>query len=181
MALILVNEPASIAERRKREGRIFRLGLPSQSPPYLVKPVMSFRQTVLYQDLCDLWRPERPMTAAGVSGEPVYRRVATGIPCFLDRHPSASQLERFGRIEQDDLFTRDIWNFAEDQEVADAWCIVCKSVRPGTTIPNGDWGRAWMTAGDSQLITDNPDRMVGRVIISAIGQSALPETVEVGP
>jgi len=176
--MIICNEPANLRDRRRRMGRVVLLAAPSLRGPYLADPWLTFRQEILFDDLADIYRAERGMSAAGKADtSPTYRRVATGVPCHLNRNPSRSLLERMGRVEQDDMFTLDIWEFAEDQEIADTWVIVCKSVRPGTSTGNQNYGKAWACQGDKQPITASTEREAGRSIIIAVSMPALPSGI----
>ena len=176
---IICNETTTRRDRRRREGRVYFFTPAALRPQYL-QVYLSDREEMLYEDLADLWRPEFSITTTGAMDARTYRRVATGIPCYLDRHPSASQLERFGRTEQDDLFTRDIWNFAEEQLVKDTWVIVCKSIDPDGQR-SVDYGKCWTCAGDRQPIERTSRRSAGCTIIVAVAQPELPNGVDLGP
>lgn len=131
----------------------------------------------LFQHAFDLWKPDRILSGVQWS-QATYTLQESAVPCFLNRNPSVSQLEMFGRTEQDDIFTIDIVWFGPGQAIDEAWVLVNRTV-----LPNGensaDYGRLWVTRGGPRVLNDLPDAAFGHVEIVAASTPIVPSGVTV--
>lgn len=142
---------------------------PTPGPAYS----LDFWQRRCFKHRVDLWEPVRTAAGDGDVSARVYQPRYSSVPCYLERMPSADQMEMFGRTEQDDLFTRDEWWFHEHQEIGSTWAIVLRIIDAnGDEHP--DYGRVWLCAGDSRKWVDTIGRE-GHLEIVAIAQPVTPE------
>jgi hypothetical protein len=133
---------------------------------------MEYWEESLLQHTVDLWKPARTLT--GVDWSQVSYRNApeqAAVRCFHNRNPSVSQLEMFGRTEQDDIFTLDVFWFPVGQVVDEGWVIVEKSLNPDGSQAQ-DFGEGFVCRGGFRPLRDLPYAPGGHVEIVA---SSLPK------
>ena len=141
-------------------------------PPYTIT---KFWQTRMFKHKADIWEPVRSSALDGDVSPAAYLPRFQAVPCWCTRMPSASQVEMFGRTEQDDLFTRDLWFFHEAQEIGDSWLIVLRTV-DSHGVQHPDYGKAWICAGDDRVFVDSIGDEGHRQIV-AVAQPVMPEGV----
>lgn len=154
---------------------VFPCGSPGVFPQWVAGPYWMLRS---FTHRADLWSPCYTTGADKKKIFTGYRLRFLSIRCFLDRSPSVDQLAHFGRFEQDDIFTLDIWHFDDDQAIAGSWLVVNRSLNPNGSRPD-DYGKGWLTRGGYRLILDSPGAPGGHKQIVASQEPELPQGVSV--
>ena len=144
-------------------------GGPTPPPGYTIT---KFWQVRMFRHRFDLWEPVRTISGTDLH-EVQYLPRFTNVPGWQTRMPSASQVEDFGRTEQDDLFTRDLFFFHEHQPIDDTWLIILRTV-DSHGVQHPEWGKAWICAGDARIFTDAIGDEGHRQIV-AVAQPEPPE------
>jgi hypothetical protein len=114
--------------------------------------MLTARQRRLYRNKVDLYRPVYtidPTTKNLTNLTYVLDAANTGIRALLETHPRVESKSDQGRIEGDNLFTRETWHFPASQAIDSEWVIVERTIdRRGHQSPN--YGRRWITSGQAQ-------------------------------
>jgi hypothetical protein len=126
--------------------------------------VLKWWQRIMFVHTCDLW--QKTVTPSGST----YTKRWANVPFWLTRNPSASQVERYGRVEMDDLFTRDLGFFHQDQPIDDTWVLVNK------TSNHPEYGKSWAAAGDARIFPNGIGEE-GHRQVQLVAQPALPDGV----
>ena len=130
-------------------------------PPGRLSRVLTFR--------CSLYRPTRlaartssifdsgePADTEGVGGGYAFPPDYTNVPCYLEATPELGEVTPLGINKEQGVFTSDRWWFLAEQEINDVWLIVMTaSQSPSTYI-----GRAWITQGNTEILSSGPGRGV---------------------
>lgn len=105
---------------------------------------------------CDLYRPSTimPITASGEMADAIYQPIAayTGVTSHLQATPEFDNPQLQGLTKQVNELTSDRWHFLAEQEIADGWAIVMK------TVGHPDYGHAWIVQGNAMMNASQPGR-----------------------
>lgn len=120
---------------------------------------LSRRQKLLFTDRVNLWKPVYTQDASGTVTE-TYTLAYSNIPCFREVRDSVSVPTPAGRMEEDILFTQDMWHFAEAQEIDERWVI--------KYLTAGDLQNTfWMCRGEQVVTYKQGNRDAGNKTIKA--------------
>lgn len=105
------------------------------------------RQILLYQDTCDIWKPNALSFVNVNTGEPaekVYARIAQGQKCYFYTKTETAEREVVGRYPADIIYTLDICKFPSAVDIDDTY--VLKLTTTGHPLLN----TFWIVIGDAQ-------------------------------
>ena len=122
-------------------------------------PFPSRRQIANYGFRCSLYRPAALAAVnfeaedAAFEPKPAYVNVASR----LEPTPEYARVDPLGITKEDSVLVSDRWWFFSSQEIADGWLIVmtASAVQSHPYI-----GRAWVSQGNSEVISSSPRRPV---------------------
>jgi hypothetical protein len=108
---------------------------------------LSPRQVIFYQDRADIWMlTQTSDPGSGLFQTKTYALSAADVPCYFRIRQSIDEPTALGRIEGDNIFTRDEIYFADDTIVDSDAIIVNKSI-DANGVPSVNYGRFWVVAG----------------------------------
>lgn len=105
------------------------------------------RQIAIYEDTCDIWKPDTLAFVSNLTGEPVdttYTRIAQGQPCYYFTKTETAAPEVVGRYPADIIFTLDICKFPSGVDIDDVYVLKL------TTTDHPLINTFWRVIGEAQ-------------------------------
>ncbi len=126
------------------------------------------RQTRLYKDLVDIYSlAQTTSPTTGRRTAKTYTLSASAVPCHFKIRQSVEAPNPMGRIEADNIFSRDEVHFAHDALIDSDWVLVNKSLAlDGSQSKN--YGRYWIVSGQPQSIPSHGGRRANFRIVQAV-------------
>lgn len=107
----------------------------------------TIRQTLLYEDTSDIWKPDTLTFVSPNTGEPVdktYTRIAQGQPCYYFTKTETATPDVVGRFPADIIYTLDILKMPAGVDIDDTYIV--KLTTTGHDLIN----TFWVVIGEAQ-------------------------------
>ncbi len=138
---------------------------------------LSPRQELLYEDICNIWRPSRSKNSStAVVGDESYEPVDTDVPCYFTFNPSQDDVAEFGRYERDIILTLDLIHFPKDVEIDSDYIVKNLSLHEDGT-PSKNYGRYWKVRGNARAFQKRTRRQAGKQMVLASATAEVPPGV----
>lgn len=105
------------------------------------------RQIALYEDTCDIWKPDALSFVSVNTGEPsdtTYSRIAQSQPCYYFTKTETAAPEVIGRYPSDIIYTLDILKLPAGVDIDDTYIV--KLTTTGHDLIN----TFWIVIGEAQ-------------------------------
>ena len=107
----------------------------------------TIRQTLLYEDTCDIWKPDTLAFVSTTTGEPrdkTYTRIAQGQSCYYFTKTETAHAEVIGRYPADIIWTLDILKMPNGVDIDDTYIVKL------TTTAHDLINTFWTVIGEAQ-------------------------------
>ena len=138
-----------------------------------------FQERRLYDYRVNLYRVTQDLGATSIPDARSWALVKSAVKCYKSPNPSTQGFQEFGRIESDNLFSMDVWDFdaAEDVRVDDVFRNVTL-LADGTTQAK-EFGEFWTVRGEARAYERLGPRRMQRSRFMASKRQSGPEGTDI--
>lgn len=138
---------------------------------------LSPRQQIFYTDRCDIYLMSQESDAGtGLFLAKHYTLSQAGVPCHFRIRQSVENPGPFGRIEGDNIFTRDEVHFPADV-VVDSDAILVNKTLDALGLQTQNYGKYWIISGKPKSISRRGSRRAEKRSVDAVQVELAPPGV----